>query len=141
MVATLLLQHEPTLVTAGDAISSWLQYPDKVTANRCMQSTETAFQKATSGSLLTYDTVGIDGWSPAICCRSKLRRWHQAINRRRWAIVLLLCLTGLGAAGVLLGVAVHCGCWHLHHVAGGLQQSLATLPRQLSPGDFPRPWG
>lgn len=41
MIATLLLQQEPALVTTGDAISSWLKYPDEITANQCLRNART----------------------------------------------------------------------------------------------------
>jgi hypothetical protein len=107
MMATLLLQQEPTLVTTGDALSSWLQHPDEVTANQCLRSARTDIHSVSSGSLPAQDAVSVNGWSPVACHSSRVLRWHQAINRRRWATVLTLCTVTLAVAAVLLTVAYH----------------------------------
>ena len=105
MLWTLLNQHEPTLVTTGDAVSSWLEHPDEATANRCLQSAKTGVRNTSCGSLPARDLAGVDGCSPIAFHRGSIIRWHQAINRRRWGVVLGLCSITLAVAGVLLGVA------------------------------------
>lgn len=116
MVATLLLQHKPTLVTTGDAISSWLQYPDRLTANRCLQSAKTSPRRASSASLPAHNAASIDRWPPAVCYKSKTFRWHQAINRRRWATVLILCVLTLVIAGCLIGLALYSVHQEIHDI-------------------------
>lgn len=116
-MATLLLQHEPTLVTTGDAISSWLRYPDQATASRCLQSAKTMPYKAPPGrrlirkspavSRLIRNVAHIDGLPLAACHKYRAIRWHQAVNRRRWATCLTLCIIPLVVAGILLGVAMY----------------------------------
>lgn len=105
MMATLFLQHEPALVTTGDAISSWLERPDEVTANQCLQSAKRDVRTILTGYLPADDTTIVNGWLPVIFHSSRALRWHRAISRKRWAAVLTLCSVTLGIAGVLLGVA------------------------------------
>jgi hypothetical protein len=107
MIATLLMQQEPALVTAGDAISSWLQHPDEATANQCLRSARTKIHSTSYELLPAYDAT--EGRSPVPFRGSGVLRWNQAINRRRWATVLSMCITTLGVAGFLLAVA----CIHL----------------------------
>jgi hypothetical protein len=105
MIATLSLQHEPALVTTGDAISSWLQHPDEATARQCLRSARTKTHSASYKSLPADDTGRDNGWSAVAFHSSRSLRWHQAINRRRWATVLALCITTLAVAGFLLVTA------------------------------------
>ena len=105
MIATLLLQQEPALVTTGDAISSWLRYPDQTTANRCLQSARTNIHGTFLESLSAHDIDSDKGCSPVVFHSSRVARWHQAVNRRRWATVLALCITTLAAAGSLLSMS------------------------------------
>jgi hypothetical protein len=102
MVATLMLQREPALVTTGDAISSWLQYPDEATANQCLRSARTDVHSKFPKPLPAHDIDSDEGRSPIAFHSSRVLRWHQAINRRRWATVMTLCITTLAAAGFLL---------------------------------------
>lgn len=105
MIATLLLQHEPTLVTIGDAISSWLQYPDEASSNQCLRSARTNVHSTSQEVLPASDPVSDKSWSPVAFRGSKLLRWRQAINKRRWATVLAVCSMALVAAGILLMLA------------------------------------
>lgn len=105
MIATLLIQREPALATTGDAISSWLQHPDEATANQCLRSGRRNAQYTSPRSLPAHDAGSDKFWSPVASRSSKVLRWHQAINLRRWATVLTLCITTLAAAGLLLGMA------------------------------------
>jgi hypothetical protein len=104
MISTLLIQREPALVTTGDAISSWLQYPDEATANQCLRSARTNGHYTSLGSLPAHGADSDKLWSPVTSHSSKVLRWHQAINRRRWATVLTLCIITLAAAGLVLGM-------------------------------------
>jgi hypothetical protein len=104
MIATLLLQHESALVTTGDAISSWLRYPDEATANQCLRSAKTNIRKTLPIPLPVHGFDSYKGRSPVAFHSARKIRWHQAINRRRWATVLASCLTTLAAAGYLLGM-------------------------------------
>jgi hypothetical protein len=105
MIATLLLQHEPALVTTGDAISSWLRYPDEATANQCLRSAKTNVHKISPNPLPLHEVGSYKDRSPVAFHSVRKLRWHQAINRRRWATVLALCVTTLAAAGFLLEMA------------------------------------
>jgi hypothetical protein len=105
MIATLLIQHEPAFVTTGDAISSWLQYPDEVTVNQCLRSARRNVHSTSSTSPPTRDAASDKDWSPAAFRNSRVLRWHRAINRRRWATVLVLCITTLSVVGFLLRLA------------------------------------
>jgi len=105
MIATLLIQKKPALVTTGDAISSWLQYPDEATANQCLRSARTNVRSTSFRSLSAHDAGSDKDRSPVAYRNSRVNRWHQAINRRRWATVLVLCITTLVAAGSLLELA------------------------------------
>jgi len=105
MIATLLIQTEPALVTTGDAISSWLEYPDEATANRCLRSAHSCVHTAVDKLPPAHDVGNDDDWSPVEFHGSKAPRWHQTISRRRWATVLALCTTTIAVAGSLLGIA------------------------------------
>ena len=105
MIATLLLQNEPALVTTGDAISSWLQYPDEVTANQCMRSAKRNTHGTFTNSRPAHHTGSDSDWFPVAFKGSGILRWHQTISRRRWATVLALCITTLAVAGHLLRTA------------------------------------
>lgn len=107
MMATLFVQREPTLVTTGDAISSWLQYPDEVTSNRCIQRAERIYHGVAPGSLQVHHAIGVHGWSLAEYCSSRVLRWHRAVDRRRWATVLSLCIMTLVVAGSLLAMGLY----------------------------------
>ena len=58
MFWTLLRQRESTLVTFGDAISSWLDRPDETTIHRCLMSKKAVLQssKRSSSSARENDT-------------------------------------------------------------------------------------
>lgn len=107
MIGTLLFQREPTLVTTGDAISSWLSCPDEITVNQCLQSATRSMHSTSSKSLPGNQAHRVNGRSPVTFQRPRSLRWHQAISRRRWFGVLTLCTLTLATAGALLGIAQH----------------------------------
>jgi hypothetical protein len=110
MIATLLFQQEPALVTTGDAISSWLQYPDEMTANQCLRNARTNGHNTSPNSLPARDAGSDRVWSPVVFQGPKVLRWYRAISRRRWATVLTLCTTALAIAVFLLWRA-HRNLW------------------------------
>ncbi|KAK0926466.1 hypothetical protein LTR29_017860 [Friedmanniomyces endolithicus] len=94
MVLVLLPRTDATLVTIGDALSSFLSDIDESTVGRCM---------------MTKDDVckGPESWSsqrasPAIFRGSIRRRWFVAASAKRWFTTLALVCIPLAAALVLL---------------------------------------
>lgn len=107
MLCTLWLQYEPTLVTTGDAISSWLSHRDEITANRCLATAKGIARNKPYMSLPHHGGEGGNAQGPIALNSSKIKRWHHSVKRRRWATVLTLCSVTLVIAGVLLKIACY----------------------------------
>lgn len=105
MFGTLSLQHEPTLVTAGDAISSWLEHSDAATKDRCLMSARDTAQRGISIGNSGCSTEGNTSGAPVAYHRPKADRWYHAVNRRRWIFVMTLCSLTIIIAGLLLNIA------------------------------------
>jgi hypothetical protein len=112
MIATLLLQQEPALVTTGDAISSWLQCTDEATADQCLRGARTNVHSTSYRPPLARDTLSAQERSTVAFRNPKVLRWYHAINRRRWATVLTLCIVTLAVAGLLLGMTHSQSNWY-----------------------------
>lgn len=94
-------QQEPSLVTTGDAIASWLTCRDETTANQCMANA-TSIPGNRSYTRLPHSDAEIVGDHSPITLNTKTKRWHHDIKGIRWATVLTLCAVTLAVAMLLL---------------------------------------
>ncbi|CAL3970661.1 unnamed protein product [Diplocarpon coronariae] len=90
IVYVLTIHLDPVLATIGDAISSFLEMPDPVTAGRPFLS---------RGQALDFKMA--DGGRPQPYQPAKLR-WWQAPTWKRWLVTLFLCLLAIALVGKLL---------------------------------------
>ena len=109
MLWTFWRQREPTLVTIGDAVASYLGTPDKLTEGRCLMA------KADVGKgPLRWRLKGQQGPNtqvlPSSFSAPVSRRWFTAASSRRWVVTIGLCVTALATASGLLHLATD----HLH---------------------------
>ena len=99
MIVIVWKEREATLVTLGDAISSFLDDPDPTTAG-CRPADKDDFRTRRKWLLLTLSTNVTQKYEP------KKYRWFRAASLRRWAICIVLCLITLITAGILLGIGL-----------------------------------
>ena len=97
ILGTIILRSKPTISTIGDAIASFLEFPDETSAHMGPVSKST-FAKRKSRAWEEPSTVT---WRPSTT------RWYSAPSRRRWIITMTLyelltpiCLTMLTGVGV-----------------------------------------
>ncbi|MCJ1281575.1 hypothetical protein MMC26_000895 [Xylographa opegraphella] len=106
MAVTILQQKEPTLVTIGDAISSFLDAPDPTTIKNCMMSRADVV-RGRWGRQKRFPCEQIRSQSPLRRAWSaKSQRWFSAASGRRWLVCISLCSIALVAAAVLLWMSV-----------------------------------
>ena len=96
MIMTVVRSREPTLVTLGDAIDSFLRIPDPTTrwicyADRCFIEKEWR-----------------RGWwtEPRQWKQKGVQRWWTSVGQRRWITCIIFFLITIFAAGVLLQVGL-----------------------------------
>lgn len=104
MLWLLLLQHDVTLVTWGDAIASWLDQPDEPTKGCCLMSKHELSEriKRPGGVSLNPPETA----RPYPSRNTSQNRWHHAVSWRRRAATYALCIGTLVVAGVLLHRAI-----------------------------------
>ena len=106
MFLTMWKQRDPTLVTVGDAISSFLDNPDELTRGRCLMgkvdvNTGPMRWKVRDGTRRPNTNP------PPITYHAPLRRrWFAAASVKRWITTMTLCILAIITAGVLLGIAM-----------------------------------
>ncbi|KAB8224802.1 hypothetical protein BDV33DRAFT_187817 [Aspergillus novoparasiticus] len=83
---------ESPLLTAGDAVSSFLRAPDQFSRGMCLLSMESVRQPAKYSRTMTFDT--------------NLRRWRSAMSRRRWSLGITCYSITLGTCGILLALGL-----------------------------------
>lgn len=98
MIITVWKERAGTLVTLGDAISSFLNDPDSATAGCCLADKDDF--KTRNWYLLTSVTKK---YVP------KRYSWFRAASLRRWAICNVLCLITLITASILLSMGLKSG--------------------------------
>lgn len=91
MMVIVWKEKAATLVTLGDAISSFLQNPDSITAG-CFLAGKDDFQTGNSHLLTIEDKKYLP----------KRYRWFRAASLTRWAAFHMLCLITLITASILL---------------------------------------
>ncbi|PWW73704.1 hypothetical protein C7212DRAFT_365968 [Tuber magnatum] len=92
MVIAIARSREPTLVTLGDALQSFLRIPDPTTIGMCFA--DQRFVKRERRSVLR--TV------PGQWKYKRVRRWWTSASKTRWITCNLLCLTVIILGGWLL---------------------------------------
>ena len=99
----LLRQREQTLVTFGDAISSWLDQPDLNTKHRCLVSKKNAFRPPRR----TPSTASPDTLLPVAFSRRQKHRWYEAVSLKRWALLMICSIITIVVATLLLYYNTH----------------------------------
>ena len=96
MIVTVWKEKSATLVTLGDAISSFLDDPDPTTAGCCLADKSTFTSKKWQlSSTLTKKYV------------LQRHRWFRSASIRRWAICNVLCLATLILASIFLRIGLN----------------------------------
>ncbi|GAB1731132.1 hypothetical protein NU195Hw_g3572t1 [Hortaea werneckii] len=98
MFLTLWTHRSATLVTIGDAMSSFLDQPDKLTKDRCLMGRVDLERGPMRWRLLTrYPQTCRPNTKPEpVTFRASLRRrWYAAASLRRWCMTIGLCLGAL----------------------------------------------
>ena len=91
MVMTVVRSREPTLVTLGDAIDSFLRIPDQTTIGICFADRhfiETEWMRGSRGRPRKWKQKGV-------------QRWWSSVSRRRWIICSFFCSIAIIITGVL----------------------------------------
>ncbi|KAK4909791.1 hypothetical protein LTR49_021460 [Elasticomyces elasticus] len=104
MFLTLYRQREATLVTVGDALSSFLDRPDELTKGRCLMG-----KVDVSKGPLSWKAKGVKNTPntnplPITYYAPIRRRWFAGATVRRWCVTMGLCTGALITAAALLGV-------------------------------------
>ncbi|KAB8204567.1 hypothetical protein BDV34DRAFT_226367 [Aspergillus parasiticus] len=88
IMLTIRLRRKELLFTVGDAIASFMKYPDRTTLGRSWVD-----RKKANSVFGTHRPVKSRTLPPR-------RRWHHAVGRRRWALFVTWCIVCLtfGAA-------------------------------------------
>ncbi|KAK3669847.1 hypothetical protein LTR78_010305 [Recurvomyces mirabilis] len=122
MFMTLYRQRESTLVTIGDAVSSFLERPDELTKGRCLMAKVDVEEGPLRWRLRTHKQESLDTNAvirrffgqappeppnlkpPAVTYYAPLRRrWFAGASIKRWVITMGLCLVALITGASLLG--------------------------------------
>ena len=92
MIMTVVRSREPTLVTLGDAIDSFLSIPDPTTVGICFADRRFIEREWMRGS-----RAGPRPWK-----RKGVQRWWASVSKRRWIICNFFSSMVIIIAGVLL---------------------------------------
>lgn len=95
MLWTLWQQRKPTLVTFGDALSSWLDEPDESTKGQCLLSKHEVLHRAAS-----QETTPLPQEA-----NLTIHRWHVAASRKSWIATITLITLGMIASAICLVLA------------------------------------
>ena len=96
MIMTVVRSREPTLVTLGDAIDSFLSIPDPTTVGICFADRRFIEREWMRGS-----RAGPRPWK-----RKGVQRWWASVSKRRWIVCSFFSLMVIIIAGVLLLLAM-----------------------------------
>ena len=91
MVMTVVNFREPTLVTLGDAVDSFLRTPDQTTIGMCFADRQFIKREWERGW-----TTGPREWKKGV------QRWWTSASKTRWIACNFFCLIIIIAAGVSL---------------------------------------
>ncbi|KAI6829734.1 hypothetical protein KC340_g8408 [Hortaea werneckii] len=106
MFLTLRRRREEPLVTVGDAISSFLNRPDRLTKGRCLMAKVDVHRGPLRWRLRAAGKTSNTAPLPVTYHAPLQRRWFAAASAKRWLITICLCIAALITAGVLLGIGV-----------------------------------
>ena len=96
MVMALVRSREPTLVTLGDAIDSFLRIPDPTTMGICFADQRFIKREWRHGS-----RAGPRQWK-----RKGVQRWWTSVSKTRWITCNVFCSIAIIITGVLLGKGI-----------------------------------
>ena len=96
MIMTVVRSREPTLVTLGDAIDSFLRIPDSTTMGICFADRGFIEREWKRGS-----RAGPRQWK-----QNGVQRWWKSVSKTRWITCNFFCWIAIITAGVLLGLGI-----------------------------------
>ncbi|PUU76455.1 hypothetical protein B9Z19DRAFT_990549 [Tuber borchii] len=96
MIMTVVGSREPTLVTLGDAIDSFLRIPDQTTIGICYADRR-FIEKEWGWRMRT----GPREWN-----RKGVQRWWTSASTTRWITPMFFCSIAIIITGVLLGMGI-----------------------------------
>jgi len=96
MVTAVVRSREPTLVTLGDAIDSFLRIPDPMTMGICFADRRFIERGWRHGG-----RTGPKQWK-----QEGVKRWWTSVSKTRWMACMFFCLIIIVAAGVALRLGV-----------------------------------
>ena len=96
MLMAVIRSREPTLVTLGDAIDSFLRIPDPTTMGICFADRLFIEKKWRHGF-----RVGASRWK-----RKGIQRWWTSVSKTRWITCNFFCFIAIIITGVLLGLGI-----------------------------------
>lgn len=136
MFWTLRRHREPTLITFGDALASFLDQPDRCSEGRCLLS-KSDLARASSP------------WkSSSVSARNKpsprpyetlfRRRWFSAASQKRWILTICLCALALIIGSLLLShasskVTLYTGRQTVFGLGKVVSKQFLTVPVTISP--------
>ncbi|KAG0124857.1 hypothetical protein HOY82DRAFT_633202 [Tuber indicum] len=97
MVMTVSRSREPTLVTLGDAVDSFLRTPDPTTMGMCFADrrfVEMEWSQEQRSGTRQWRHIGA-------------QRWWTSVSKTRWITCNIFCLIIIIAAGVLLRMGIN----------------------------------
>ena len=97
MVMAVVRSREPTLVTLGDAIDSFLSIRDPTTIGICYADRQLIEKEWRRGW-----RTGPRQWK-----QKGVQRWWTSVSKARWITCNFFCSVTIIAAGVLLGLGMH----------------------------------
>ncbi|KAG0635401.1 hypothetical protein HOY80DRAFT_1093571 [Tuber brumale] len=95
MIMAVVKSREPTLVTLGDAVDSFLRIPDPTTIGMCFADRRFVRREWKSG-----------GTGPRQWKQRGAQRWGASISKTRWITCNFFCLITIIVAGVLLRIGI-----------------------------------
>ena len=96
MIMTVVRSREPTFVTLGDAIDSFLRIPDSTTMGICFADRQFIEREWKRGSRV----------EPRQWKQNGAQRWWMGASKTRWITCNFFCSAAIITAGVLLGLGI-----------------------------------
>ncbi|PUU76454.1 hypothetical protein B9Z19DRAFT_1194719 [Tuber borchii] len=96
MVMAVVRSREPTLVTLGDAVDSFLRIPDQTTMGICFADRRFIEKEWMRGSRAR----------PRQWKQKGVQRWWSSVSKTRWITCNFFCLIAIIVTGVLLGSGI-----------------------------------
>ena len=114
-------QKEATLVTIGDALSSFLDRPDELTKGRCLMAKSDVAEGPLRWRVHHLKEQPVTAPLPVTFHKPLRRRWFAGASGKRWTTTILLCVGALITGMILLGIGVS----SLNGYLGGSQSPLS----------------